>query len=203
MASSLKVLLLEQHMSRTAHFPSSVLTSILVSAQDTRSYIPNPLLLLRIRPDILARPPRLPRVLIRNHERHLLQRRQLAKARHATEKSVVPGHRWVSSTLLGPVLFTVPQVLLDADAKATQVCEGPGRGAKGAVPVVLVALDVDPHVQVEVSDGENSGAGGNGVEMGDERHDGLRPLEREGVGGVYDVVGFIIDLPTCAEETDG
>ena len=39
--------------------------------------------------------------------------------------------------------------------------------------------------------------------MGDEIGDGVGPLERECVGRIHDVVGFIIDLPTCAEETDG
>lgn len=115
----------------------------------------------------------------------------------------MPGHRWVPSALLGPVLLTVPQILLDADAEATQVGEGPSGGAKGAVPVVLVALFIDPYVQVEMSYGEESGARGNGVEMGDESHDGFGILEREGVGGVHDVIGFIMDLTTCAEETDG
>ena len=113
------------------------------------------------------------------------------------------GHRWVPPVLIGPILLTVPQVLLDADAEATEVGEGPGGGAKGAVPVVLITLIIDPHVQVEVSDGEDSGAGGNGVEMGDESRDGSWVLEREGVGGVHDVVGFFVDLPTCAEETNG
>ena len=90
-----------------------------------------------------------------------------------------------------------------ADAQAAQVCEGTGGGAKGAVPVSLVALAVDSHEEVEVADGGDSGAGGNGVEVGDEVGDGFGPLEGESVGGVYDVVGFMIDLPTCAEEIDG
>ena len=130
--------------------------SSLVSAQNIRPHILSPLLLLRIRPDVLARPPRFPRVLIRDHERHLLQRRQLPKARHPGKETVVLGHGWVLPALLGPVLLAVPQVLLDADAEAAQFGEGPGGGAKGAVPFILVALVLDPHVQVEVSDGENS-----------------------------------------------
>ena len=112
-------------------------------------------------------------------------------------------HRGILPALLGPVLLPVPQILLDADAEAPQVGESPGGGAKGAIPFILVALVLDPHVQVEVSDGGKSGAGGNGVEMGDEFSDVFGSLERECVGRVHDVVGFIIDLLTCAEETGG
>ena len=141
-------------MSRTAHCRLfshlhtflQFLISILIPAQNLRPHIPRPFLLLRIRPGKLARPTRLLWIIISKHTRQLLQRPQPAQARHTAEKTVARVHGRVLPAILGVVPLTVPQILLDADVQAAQVCEGSRGGAKGAVPVFLVACVVDSNV---------------------------------------------------------
>ena len=58
-------------------------------------------------------------------------------------------------------------------------------------------------MQVDVSYGESFLAGGQGVDVGDELREEGGVLERECVGGVDDVLRFVIDLSTRAEEIDG